>query len=213
MAFTRLGLETANVPHADRYGLLWLERGSLFVEKGTLRFACAGSPNLAPGAYDIPYQTVSMILLGPGTTVSHDVFRLVASHGMGLIAVGTGGVRMYTAPPLSPDRSALARRQVECWSSPVKRREIVLKMYELRFGEQLPTSDIEELQRLNGPRGNEAGTVVKSKGCFSPAHAGMNPRARNNRRGGRSKPRTRGDGPSPLMYWPLPSFKTPHTRG
>ena len=96
MAFTRLGLETANVPHADRYGLLWLERGSLFVEKGTLRFACAGSPNLAPGAYDIPYQTVSMILLGPGTTVSHDVFRLAASHGMGLIAVGTGGVRMYT---------------------------------------------------------------------------------------------------------------------
>ena len=174
MAFTRLGLEMANVPYADRYGLLWLERGSLFVEKGTLRFACAGSPNLAPGAYDIPYQTVSMILLGPGTTVSHDVFRLAASHGMGLIAVGTGGVRMYTSPPLSQDRSALARRQVECWSSPVKRREIVLKMYELRFGEQLPTSDIEELQRLNGPRGNEAGTVVKSKGCFSPAHAGMN---------------------------------------
>lgn len=152
MAFTRLGLETANVPHADRYGLLWLERGSLFVEKGTLRFACAGSPNLAPGAYDIPYQTVSMILLGPGTTVSHDVFRLAASHGMGLIAVGTGGVRMYTAPPLSPDRSALARRQVECWSSPDKRREIVLKMYELRFGEQLPTSNIEELRGIEGTR-------------------------------------------------------------
>ena len=213
MAFTRLGLETANVPHADRDGPLWLERGSLFVEKGTLRFACAGSPNLAPGTYDIPYQTVSMILLGPGTTVSHDVFRLAASHGMGLIAVGTGGVRMYTAPPLSPDRSALARRQVECWTSPVKRREIVLKMYELRFGEQLPTSDIEELQRLNGPRGNEAGTVVKSKGCFSPAHAGMNPGRRRRAPSCPPKPRTRGDEPHTAVSPSPRGHKTPHTRG
>ncbi len=152
MAFVRLGLETANIPHADRYGLLWLERGSLFVEKGTLRFVCAGSPNLAPGAYDIPYQTVSMVLLGPGTTISHDVFRLAGSHGVGLIAVGTDGVRMYTAPPLSPDRSGLARRQTALWASPEKRREIVLKMYELRFGEKLPSTDIQELRGIEGTR-------------------------------------------------------------
>ena len=129
MAFVRLGLESANVPHADRYGLLWLERGNLFVEKGTLRFLSAGSPNLEPGAYDIPYQTVSMLLLGPGTTVSHDVFRLAGSHGLGLVAIGEGGVRMYTAPPLSPDRSALARRQVTLWASSKGRLRTVLKMY------------------------------------------------------------------------------------
>ena len=57
MAFVRLGLESANVPHADRYGLLWLERGNLFVEKGTLRFLSAGSPNLEPGAY-VYFQTL-----------------------------------------------------------------------------------------------------------------------------------------------------------
>jgi CRISPR-associated protein Cas1 len=152
MAFVRLGLESANVPHADRYGLLWLERGSLTVENGTLRFVCAGSPNLAPGAYDIPYQTVSMIMLGPGTTISHDVFRLAGSHGVGLIAVGADGVRMYTAPPLSPDRSVLARRQVDYWTSPEKRRDVVLKMYEMRFGEKLPTTDIEELRGIEGTR-------------------------------------------------------------
>lgn len=152
MAFVRLGLETANIPHGDRYGLLWLERGNLFVEKGTLRFISAGSPNLEPGAYDIPYQTVSMVMLGPGTTISHAVFRLAASHGVGLVAVGSGGVRMYTAPPLSPDRSALARRQVELWASPEGRIKTVLKMYELRFGEKLPTRKIEELRGIEGTR-------------------------------------------------------------
>lgn len=152
MAFVRLGLESANVPHADRYGLLWLERGNLFVEKGTLRFLSAGSPNLEPGAYDIPYQTVSMLLLGPGTTVSHDVFRLAGSHGLGLVAIGEGGVRMYTAPPLSPDRSALARRQVTLWASSKGRLRTVLKMYELRFGEKLSTTNLEELRGIEGTR-------------------------------------------------------------
>ncbi len=152
MAFSRLGLETARIPHADRYGLLWLERGNLIVEKGTLRFITAGSPSLDRGAYDIPYQTISMILLGPGTTVSHDVFRLSARHGVGLIAIGEGGVRMYTAPPLSPDRSILARRQITLWSDPKLRKKTVLKMYELRFGETLPSSDIEELRGIEGTR-------------------------------------------------------------
>ena len=152
MAFVRLGLESANVPHADRYGLLWLERGNLFVEKGTLRFLSAGSANLEAGAYDIPYQTLSMLLLGPGTTVSHDVFRLAGSHGVGLVAIGEGGVRMYTAPPLSPDHSTLARRQVTLWSSPKERLRTVLKMYELRFGEQLPTTNVEELRGIEGVR-------------------------------------------------------------
>lgn len=34
----RLGLETARVPHADRHGLIWLERGELCVVNGCLHF-------------------------------------------------------------------------------------------------------------------------------------------------------------------------------
>ena len=32
----RLGLEQARVPHVDRHGLLWLDRGALSVEDGVL---------------------------------------------------------------------------------------------------------------------------------------------------------------------------------
>ena len=99
----RLGLETARIPHADRHGLLWLSRGALTVRDGTLRFerdgpADAKSP-LESGQYGIPFQTLSMILLGPGSTVSHDALRLMARHGTALVAVGEDGVRCYTAPP------------------------------------------------------------------------------------------------------------------
>ena len=47
---------------------------------------------------------VSMILLGPGSMVSHDAMRLCARHGTAIAAVGEDGVRAYTAPPLIPDR-------------------------------------------------------------------------------------------------------------
>ncbi|MDY3868956.1 MAG: type I-E CRISPR-associated endonuclease Cas1e [Pyramidobacter sp.] len=155
MAFARLGLESARIPHADRHGLLWLERGNLYVKDGTLRFISAGTSSLEAGTYDIPYQTVSVILLGPGTTISHDVFRLAGKHGVGLMAVGENGVRCYTSPPQSPDTSTLARRQVALWSNPASRRQVVLRMYEIRFGEELPTLSVEALRGIEGSRVRE----------------------------------------------------------
>ena len=95
----RLGLETARIPHADRHGLVWLARGHLCVEDGTLHFQTAGSGDMKPGDYAIPFQMVSILLLGPGSTVSHDALRLCARHGTCLVAVGEDGVRAYTAPP------------------------------------------------------------------------------------------------------------------
>jgi CRISP-associated protein Cas1 len=78
----RLGLETARIPHKDRNGLIWLARGALTVEDGTLRFVRPGAAEandaLPTGDYAIPFQMVSMILLGPGSTVSHDALRLCA---------------------------------------------------------------------------------------------------------------------------------------
>ena len=65
----RLGLEQARIPYADRHGLIWLDRGALSVEDGSLRFVSAGG-SLDLGDYRVPHQAVSMILLGPGSTVS-----------------------------------------------------------------------------------------------------------------------------------------------
>lgn len=149
----RLGLETARVPHVDRHGLVHLERGQLFVEDGCLRFLAAGTGSLAAGEYTIPHQAISLVLLGPGTTVSHDVLRLLARHGTGLAAVGDDGVRCYTAPPLMPDTSALARRQVELWSDARRGRPLVVRrMYARRLGEIMPHREIEVLRGIEGAR-------------------------------------------------------------
>ena len=152
MLFGRLGLETSRVPHADRHGLVWLERGTLKVEDGCLRFVCAGGPSLDAGDYQLPHQSVSTVLLGPGSSVTHDALRLLARHGCCLCAIGEGGVRVYTAPPLPPDTSALARRQVELWSGKMTRLEVARRMYARRFGEIVRTRDIEVLRGMEGAR-------------------------------------------------------------
>lgn len=147
----RLGLEKARIPHADRHGLLWLERGELCVINGCLHF---GSDAEAQGATldQIPNQAVSMILLGPGSSVTHDALRLLARHGTLLAAVGQDGVRSYTAPPLMPDRSDTARRQAELWGNPRRRVSVARHMYALRLGEVLPHRDLDTLRGIEGAR-------------------------------------------------------------
>ena len=152
----RLGLETARIPHADRAGLLWLSRGALTARDGTLSFErgsqLSENDPLGPGHYAIPFQGVSMILLGPGSTVSHDALRLLARHGTALAAVGEDGVRCYTAPPLIPDRSGLARRQARAWADTNARLQIARRMYAWRLGEVLPHGDISVLRGIEGAK-------------------------------------------------------------
>lgn len=149
----RLGLETARIPHVDRHGLIALGHGGLYVEDGTLRFRTAGTGDLPAGDYAIPYQGVSLILLGPGSTVSHDALRLAARHGTGLVAVGEGGVRLYASLPGGADESRLARRQVRVWADAEQSRLMIARrMYAWRLGEVLPHRDIAVLRGIEGER-------------------------------------------------------------
>lgn len=147
----RLGLETARVPHKDRHGLIWLQRGELCVVNGCLHFK-RGKDAEVPSIDQIPHQAVSMILLGPGSSVTHDALRLLARHGTLLAAVGQDGVRSYTALPLLPDRSDAARRQAELWGSERRRISVARHMYALRLGEVLPHRDLDTLRGIEGAR-------------------------------------------------------------
>lgn len=148
----RLGLESARIPQVDRHGLMWLRRGNLTVENGTLRFVTAGSEDMPPGEYSIPFQMASCVLLEPGTTISHDALRLLARHGTGLVAVGQGGVRFYASLPAGPDASARARRQAEAWGDRERRVQIARRMYAWRLDEIIPATDLNALRGLEGAR-------------------------------------------------------------
>jgi CRISPR-associated protein Cas1 len=156
MLVGRLGLETARLPHSDRHGLIFLDRGRLTVEDGCVTFDCAGGGMTPAGRYGLPHQSVSLILLGPGSSVSHDALRILARHHVGLAAIGEDGVRFYTAMPLLPDFSDLARAQARFWADERRGRPLVARrMYALRLGEVLPHKDIAVLRGIEGARMKE----------------------------------------------------------
>lgn len=148
----RLGLETARVPHADRHGCIWLRRGHLFVEAGTLKFTSVDTTGMGEGSFAIPFQMLSAIILEPGTAVTHDAFRLMARHGTTLVFSGEDGVRLYASLPFGKDQSSLARAQVAAWADPAKRIAIARRMYAWRLGEILPSEDIAVLRGIEGAR-------------------------------------------------------------
>lgn len=154
----RLGIESAKVPYADRAGCLYLARGALTARDGTLAFLqgeAAPSDALDPGDYAIPLQGISIILLGPGSTVSHDALRLLAHARTALAAVGEDGVRLYTAPPMIPDRSGLARLQARIWADDDLRIMTARRMYAVRLGEVFPHADLDVLRGIEGARMKE----------------------------------------------------------
>lgn len=101
-----------------------------------------------------------MILLGPGSTVSHDALRLLARHGTLLAAVGEGGVKLYTAPPLGPGKSAVARAHARLWADEKARLDVARRMYAFRFGRILPHKDITVLRGIEGARMKETYRIV-----------------------------------------------------
>ena len=146
------------MPYADRAGCLYLARGALTARDGTLAFLqCETTPAdaLDPGDYAIPLQGISIVLLGPGSTVSHDALRLLAHARTALAAVGEDGVRLDTAPPLIPDRSGLARVQARIWADDDTRLFIARRMFAMRLGEIVPSTDLNVLRGIEGARARE----------------------------------------------------------
>jgi len=151
----RLGLETARVPYSDRHGLLWLERGRLYIEDGVLTFATAGYGELKAGTYQLPFQTVSNVLVAPGCVITHDAVRMLSRHGTGVIFIGSDGVRYYASMPFGQDDSDLARRQVTLWANRRTRLQVAKLMYAQRLDDEIVGEDIEVLRGIEGARMKE----------------------------------------------------------
>jgi CRISPR-associated protein Cas1 len=93
-----------------------------------------------------------MILLAPGTSVTHDSLRILALHGTLLAAVGEGGVKFYTAPPMGTGRSKVARAHAQLWADEDQRVQVARRMYAHRFHSVFPDDDIAVLRGMEGAR-------------------------------------------------------------
>ncbi|MHC0429814.1 type I-E CRISPR-associated endonuclease Cas1e [Streptomyces sp. O3] len=99
----------------------------------------------------VPAALIAVVLLGPGTRVTHGAVRLLADSGTTVCWVGEQGVRMYAAG-LGPSRgSDLLQRQAWLVTRPKERLNVARAMYAMRF----PCEDVSQatMQQLRGREG------------------------------------------------------------
>lgn len=111
----------------------------------------------ANGLTPIPIATLSLLMIGPGTTITHAAIRTLADNGCTAIWVGEQGVRCY-AQGLGETRSARRLlRQAQLWSDPQTHLAVVRAMYQARFPEPLDASlTLQQIRGKEGVRVREA---------------------------------------------------------
>ena len=103
------------------------------------------------GAIHIPAAGLSVLMLGPGTTLTHRGMELIGDVGVTVIWVGEKGVRYYASGRSLTHSSALLLKQAEMVTNVRRHLEVVRKMYSIRF----PDEDVSKLtlQQLRGKEG------------------------------------------------------------
>jgi CRISPR-associated protein Cas1 len=144
----RLGIDAARIPERSRHGLVYVERARLAIDNGGLVLAF----DEAGGEIELPYQRINALLLGPGTTITHDAVRHCVAHGTAIAFVGTDGTRLYTAPPIFERDADLARKQATYWASEATRVMVAKRMYSKRFGETPRTTSTDALRGMEAAR-------------------------------------------------------------
>lgn len=138
---------------ADRLTFVYLERCVLNRQDSAI------AVTNEQGTVHIPAAAISVLMLGPGTNVTHRAMELIGDAGVSVLWVGEHGVRYYAGGRALTHRSALLIRQAECVSNMRLHLKIVRQMYNMRF----PNEDVSSLtlQQLRGREGARIRSVYR----------------------------------------------------
>ncbi|MBX5446885.1 type I-E CRISPR-associated endonuclease Cas1e [Sphaerobacter sp.] len=111
----------------------------------------------ATGMVPVPCASLGILMLGPGTSISHAAIRTLAENGCLVLWTGEEGVRFY-AQGLGETRSAgNLMRQARLWADPALRLRVVFRMYQMRFAEPLPPDlTLQQIRGMEGARVRDA---------------------------------------------------------
>jgi CRISPR-associated protein Cas1 len=105
------------------------------------------------GRVMIPVAALSVLLLGPGTKITHAAIRTLAENGCSVVWVGEDGTKFYAQGSGETRRSFHTLRQAEISCDPQKRLDVVRRMYQMRFPEILDSNlSLEQIRGMEGAR-------------------------------------------------------------
>ncbi|MGB6101453.1 MAG: type I-E CRISPR-associated endonuclease Cas1e [Comamonas sp.] len=140
----------------DKYPFLYLEHGRLEIDDSSIKWIDATN-NVVP----LPVATLNALLLGPGTTVTHDAVRTAAAANCAICWVGADSLLFYSAGFLPTADTRNLKKQIELSADPKKSIEVARRMFARRF----PDADLtgKTLQELMGMEGHRVRALYQAK--------------------------------------------------
>jgi CRISP-associated protein Cas1 len=99
----------------------------------------------------VPAAALAILLLGPGTTLTHAAVKALAENNCQVLWIGEPGVRFYAQGLGGARSSRNLLRQAFLATQETARLQVVVRMYCMRFDDQ-PSPDV-TLQQLRGKEG------------------------------------------------------------
>jgi CRISP-associated protein Cas1 len=110
----------------------------------------------ARGSVPVPVAALAVLMLGPGSTITHAAMLALGDNGCSVVWCGEGAVRFYAAGGGETRKSANLLVQAEAWADPAMRLEVVKRLYRMRFNESpRPDITIDQLRGMEGVRVRE----------------------------------------------------------
>src|SRR5690554_1410146 len=132
----------------DKYPFLYLERGRLEIDDSSIKWIDAEA-NVVP----LPVATLNALLLGPGTTVTHDAIKTATAANCAVCWVGEDSLLFYAAGFLPTADTRNLKQQIERSANPKKSLEVARRMFARRFPDaELAGKNLKEMMGMEGHR-------------------------------------------------------------
>ena len=111
------------------------------------------------GLVNIPVSLIGVLMLGPGTDISHRAMEILGDIGTSVIWVGERGVRYYAHGRSLAHSTRFLEKQAKLVSNKRTRLAVARKMYAMRFEDE----DVSKLtmQQLRGREGSRIRKVYR----------------------------------------------------
>lgn len=105
------------------------------------------------GVIKIPIAMIGVLMLGPGTEISHRAMELIGDTGTSIVWVGERGVRNYAHGRALAHSTRFLEKQAKLVSNSRLRLAVARKMYQMRFlNEDVSNLTMQQLRGREGAR-------------------------------------------------------------
>ena len=132
----------------DKYPFIYLERGRLEIDDASVKWI-----DCEKNVVRLPIATLNCLLLGPGTSITHEAVKVTAQANCSICWVGEDSLLFYACGQSPTADTRNLREQVKLSADPKKSLDIAKRMYARRFPDaDLAGKSLKELMPMEGHR-------------------------------------------------------------